>query len=437
MTPAAVPEELRRRLDAAPMSRAQMRAVGLTVVLSALDGFDVLSVTFAAPAISRGWGIGKVELGVVLSSGLAGMALGSFLLAPLADLIGRKRLVLISLALMAAGSLLSASAGGVVALALWRVVTGLGIGACVAVINPLAAEFANARWRSFAVATMAMGYPAGGLVGALLAAALLRWSGWPAVFVAGGLAATVLIVVTAALLPESPAFLLGRGGVGLARLNTLLVRFGHAPVVALCAPAPRRRGYAGVFTTGTRATTARLGLVNTLCAAVIYYVLSWLPQLVGDAGFSPAQGSLVSATLSLVGIVGGLTLGALARRHAPERLTALAFAGLAIALALFGLVPARLPALVAGAGVLGFLIFGGSAGFYAVLARGFDDASRASGSGFVIGLGRVSSALAPLAAGWLFANGFGRGSVSAAFGVAALVAAGVLATHRSRPPEAA
>src|SRR5580658_7181607 len=127
------------------MSGVQKVAVALTCALSALDGYDVLSMTFAAPAITLAWGVGKAALGVVLSSGLVGMALGSFLLAPLADFIGRKRMILISLILMGLGALLSGFATSLPQLAAWRVVTGLGIGACIAVINPISAEFANGR----------------------------------------------------------------------------------------------------------------------------------------------------------------------------------------------------------------------------------------------------------------------------------------------------
>ena len=150
MTSRVASDTLRGLFERAPMSRTQVGAVAITVILSALDGFDVLSVTFVAPAISRDWGIGKAALGVVLSSGLGGMALGSFLIAPLADTLGRRRLILVSLSLMAVGMALSATSSSLVQLAAWRVVTGLGIGACVAVINPIAAEFANARRRSLA-----------------------------------------------------------------------------------------------------------------------------------------------------------------------------------------------------------------------------------------------------------------------------------------------
>ncbi|WP_174273334.1 MFS transporter, partial [Sphingomonas bacterium] len=224
---AAAASDLRARFDAAPMARAQIAAVAVTIALSALDGYDVLSVTFAAPAIAIDWGIGKAALGVLLSAGLAGMALGSLGLAPFADMVGRRRMVLASLVLMAAGMLLSAFAHSLPQLVAWRVLTGLGIGAMVAVINPLAAEFANARRRSLALALMAMGYPLGGLVGGLAAALFLRLYGWPAVFLAGAVAAGLLLLVVLRFLPEPLAFLLARPRQdGLARVNALLARCG-------------------------------------------------------------------------------------------------------------------------------------------------------------------------------------------------------------------
>ena len=285
---------------------------------------------------------------------------------------------------------------------------------------------------------MAVGYPAGGLVGGLLAALLLRLASWHAVFVAGGVAAIVMLAAVAAFLPESPGFLIASGGPRrLAQLNSLLVRFGH-PALATPPPVPATsRGYAGVFSTSRLGSTLRLTIVNMLAAAVIYYVLSWLPQLVSNAGLAPAWGSLASATLSFFGIFGGLTLGALARRRGPQRITTLAIAGVALALVIFGVIPASLPALIAAAAVLGFLIFGASAGFYATLALAFDDASRAAGSGFVIGMGRISSAAAPLAAGWLFAAGLDRAAVSTAFAGCALVASIVLALHCNLEAQAA
>ena len=414
--------------DAAPMSRTQIFAVALTVLLSALDGFDVLSVTFAAPAISRDWGIGKAELGVILSSGLAGMALGSFFLAPFADRFGRKPLTLICLVLMSVGMLLSSISETTLQLAATRVVTGIGIGACVAIINPLAAEFANLRRRPLAVALMALGYPAGGLIGGLLAGVLLKTYGWPAVFFAGFVGTAALIPIIAWFLPESLAHLLtGRRPDSLNRANQLLRRCGLAPLDALPPKAPLAgQGFAVVFARGRRWATARLAAINLLYAMATFYFLSWLPQLIADAGHSPSAASYVAALASVAGIVGGVLLGLVAPRLGLIRLTAAMMVGLGLGITALGSAPGTIGLLTVTATFCGYCLYSGVAGFYAALASAFPPEARASGIGFVIGVGRVSSAIGPLVAGVLFAEGLGRGTVSAMFGALAILAAVVL-----------
>ena len=415
------------------MSRVQKAAVATTVLLSALDGYDVLSVTFAAPAITREWIIGKAELGIVLSAGLAGMAAGSFLLAPLADVFGRRLLILGSLLVLAFGSLGTSLAGSIDEISIWRVVTGLGIGTCIAVINPTAAEFSNARSRPLAIALMALGYPVGGLLGGLLAALIMPVFGWRALFKVGFAAALVLLVITLMLLPESPSYLASRRGPhNLTRLNHLLQRCKLPAVTAPLTASGQGRGYAGVFARDQIAITLRLAAINTLVASVSYYVLSWLPQLVSDAGFSASTGSLISAVLSLAGIGGGLLVAFLAKRIGQARSTGFAITGLGLTIAVLGVATSSLTSLLVAAALCGGCLFGSAAGFYGVLAAGYRDEDRAAGSGFVIGTGRISSALAPLLAGYCFALGFDRGAVSAAFGLAALAAASLLFLHSRR-----
>lgn len=422
-------DDLRRHLDGSPMSRAQVIAVAMTFVLSALDGYDVLSVTFAAPALTAEWGIGKGALGIVLSAGLAGMALGAFLLAPLADVVGRKKMVLASLALMASGMALSAGAHSLEALAAWRVVTGLGIGCCVAVINPIAAEFANARRRPLTVSIMAIGYPVGGVAGGLVAAWLLERHGWPSIFHAGALAALVLMPIVAWLLPESLSWLLSqRRADTLARVNVVLARFGHSPLARLPDPthATARRGYRSLFSESLRGVSLWMAGVNALFVLTVYYVLSWLPQMIAEAGHSAASASRASAVLSLAGVFGGLAIGAVAQGQGLRGPTSVAVVGLGIAMIGFGLAPASLPWLMFASALCGFFLFGASAGLYATVATSFPDEARATGTGFVSGSGRVTSALAPTLAGLLFVIGFDRAQVSAAFGACSLAAGAVL-----------
>jgi MFS transporter, AAHS family, 4-hydroxybenzoate transporter len=158
---------------ALPMSAYQKVAIGVIVLLCMLDGLDVMAITFAAPAIKALWHIDQSQVGRVLASGLFGMAAGSLLLAPIADLIGRRQTIFLSLAIMIAGTLWTAATQTINELLVSRVFTGLGIGAMVSVIGPMTAEYANTRSRDFCQTVFAIGFPMGGLLGGILAGTLL------------------------------------------------------------------------------------------------------------------------------------------------------------------------------------------------------------------------------------------------------------------------
>ena len=160
-------------IDDGAMRSAQWLAVLVTVGLNALDGFDVLSISFASPGIARDWSIDKATLGWVLSMELFGMAAGSLLLGGVADKVGRRPTILGCLVAMAVGMFCAAHARGVTDLLPCRLLTGLGIGGTLAAINAAAAELSSRRWRSFAMALMVIGYPLGGVIGGLFVPRLL------------------------------------------------------------------------------------------------------------------------------------------------------------------------------------------------------------------------------------------------------------------------
>src|SRR5882757_9971908 len=168
----------RETLASSKMSALQIAAVAVTIGLNALDGFDVLAISFASPGIAREWGIDRAALGFVLSMELIGMGLGSILLGGVADRVGRRRTLLGCLVVMTTGMLMATRAKGVYDLSVWRVFTGLGIGGMLAAINAVAAEFSNARRRGLNVSLMAVGYPVGAVIGGSISALLLKQGDW-------------------------------------------------------------------------------------------------------------------------------------------------------------------------------------------------------------------------------------------------------------------
>jgi len=289
-----------------PMSAIQIAVVAITIGLNALDGFDVLSISFASPGIARAWGIDRKVLGFVLSMELLGMGLGSIFLGGVADKIGRRRTLLGCLVVMTVGMIMASRAKGVYDLSVWRVFTGLGIGGMLASINAVAAEFSNARRRSLSVSLMAIGYPIGAVIGGSIAAQLLKQGDWRVVFEFGAAATAAFIPLVFWLVPESVSWLCRRQPAGaLAGVNRALSRMGIAPVAQLPSIAGEalKRSVTDIFSPQFARVTVLVTMAYFLHITTFYFILKWVPKIVVDMGFTPssAAGVLVWAN------VGGAT----------------------------------------------------------------------------------------------------------------------------------
>ncbi|MBW8770976.1 MAG: MFS transporter, partial [Gemmatimonadetes bacterium] len=183
------------------MGTAQLVAVAICVLLTALDGFDVLSISFASPGIAAEWHINRAVLGGVLSMELIGMSAGSVFVGSLADRIGRRPVTLLCLVIMAIGMWLATTATDVTTLSAYRLFTGLGIGGMLASSNAIVAEFANSKRRNLAVSLMACGYPLGAIVGGSIASRLLVGGTWRSVFGFGAIVSAAFIPIVWFLVP--------------------------------------------------------------------------------------------------------------------------------------------------------------------------------------------------------------------------------------------
>src|SRR3546814_10243732 len=175
------------------MHRLQIMVVAICIALNALDGFDVLAISFAAPGIADEWGVDKATLGIVLSMELLGMAAGSVLIGNLADRIGRRPTILSCLVVMALGMYAATHAGGVTSLSIVRFLTGVGIGGMLSSTSAMVAEFSNDKRRGLNVALNIAGYSTGAILGGLLASRLLAETGeWRLVFMLGRIASAAM-----------------------------------------------------------------------------------------------------------------------------------------------------------------------------------------------------------------------------------------------------
>ena len=419
----------RETLAKSPMSRLQVAAVAITVGLNALDGFDVLSISFASPGIAREWGIDRAALGFVLMMELLGMGLGSILLGGVADRIGRRRMLLGCLAVMTLGMFMAAKATGVYELCVWRVFTGLGIGGMLAATNAVAAEFSSSRRRGLSVSLMAIGYPIGAVIGGTFAALLLEQGDWRVAFQFGAAATALFIPIVFLLVPESIAWLCQRQPPGaLAGINRSLARMGHAAVTELppVSAEARARSVTDIFSAHMLRATVLTTTAYFLHITTFYFILKWVPKIVVDMGFTPSAAAGVLVWANAGGATGGAVLGLLSLRFGLKHLTMLVLVMSTIMVAVFGRGQATLAQLSLICAITGFFTNAGVVGLYGIMAQVYPTHVRATGTGFTIGIGRAGSMLAPIIAGFLFRAGYGLEFVAVSMGVGSLVAAAAL-----------
>lgn len=411
-----------RIIRSEPMSGWQWFAVLVTVGLNALDGFDVLSVSFAAPGIAEDWGLDKAELGWVLSMELLGMAVGSILLGGLADKFGRRPTMLACLVSMMIGMWGAAHAPDVWVLLGWRLLTGLGIGGMLSAVNAATYEVVNDRWRPVAMSLMIIGYPLGGVIGGVVVKQILVHGHWRDIFVFGSMATACFIPLVWLFVPETIAFMERRRGPGaLEKINRVLVRFGHGALDALGeVETAVKHSVMDILRPGLVSTTILITLTYFGQIMAFYYMLKWVPKIIVDTGYDASAAAGVLTLANLGGALGGLAFGFVAMKANLKLLTMVCNAGSFAMTALFGVGFTSLTAMGLAAGASVFFAVAAITGIYMLFAQVFPTHVRATGTGFALGVGRGGSVLAPVLAGYMFQAGFSLLAVSVTIGAASL-----------------
>src|SRR6202008_3487777 len=170
-------------IDRQPVGGFQIKLLLTCAAVLFLDGFDTTSIGFVAPALAKEWGLTKGALGPAFSAGLFGLMIGALVFGPLADRVGRKKIIIFSTAAFGIGALLTAFVNDVTTLLVIRFLTGLGLGGAMPNTVAMTSEFNPHRRRATMVMIMFCGFSLGAALGGLLAAALIPQFGWRSVFV--------------------------------------------------------------------------------------------------------------------------------------------------------------------------------------------------------------------------------------------------------------
>jgi benzoate transport len=430
-----------------PMSRLQIRAVAVAIALMLIDGLDVAVAAYAAPALSKSWGLDPVTLGYLLSSGLVGMAAGSLILTPFSDKIGRRRMMLVALVLVSAGMVLSVFAADVAQLMVFRVLAGLGIGGMIANLNVYVSEYSSDKRRGSIFGLYTAGFAIGATLGGLIAGPLIPQFGWRSVFVIGAAASVVMLAVTWRFLPESLDYLITkRPQSALSRLNSILVQMNRAALDELPQMPQDRQSQMGVkslLSGRMAAQTLLLWLGYGLMIAAYYFASTWTPKLIATSSGDDSLGVTMGLVVNLGGIMGCFIFSILAVFLRSRHLLLGSLAASALIYVIFGLAFSQtFLAIIVGA-LLGVVTSANVAGFYATTPSLFPAALRGTGVGWMVGIGRLVSIISPILVGYLLAGGWRAENIFMLFGLPliisalAMVAVWSLSTLKTSEPDLA
>lgn len=421
---------LRTQINERPMSGLQILVVALCFILNMLDGMDVVLMSYAAPVLAEDWSIPAAALGAVFSAALVGMTFGCLAIAPYADIIGRRRMIMIAIFIIATGMVLSGISQTIAQLAAARVYTGLGVGAILASMAAMTAEFSSEKQRNFCVALLQAGYPIGAVLTGFASAWIMPEHGWRAMFIGAGIITGIMFPVIYLWMPESLEFLAKKQPKGaLEAMNKTLVKINASTLDRLpsnSGVSQAKTSVKALFEPSRAFSTAMLWTGVSLGFFTLYFVISWIPKIAVDAGLPLDKGIYAGTAYNLGSFAGSIFLGWISTRFGLQRVIFTFFMIAAVMLIVFGSVSMSVAMILLSAFIIGITLNGGFNGFWPTAARLYPTEIRATGVGWAVGAGRAGAVLGPLVGGYLLQSGAGLAVTFVVFAVP-LVLAGIAA----------
>jgi AAHS family 4-hydroxybenzoate transporter-like MFS transporter len=409
------------------IGKAQVMIVILCACIALLDGWDLQVIGLAAPSIARLLHIPPADMGAVFSAALAGLTLGSFGLGPVADRIGRKRVLVVSTLCFGIFTLLTPLASSYSALLTFRFLTGLGLGGAVPSFVALASEYTPSRHRASVVALLWVGFPLGGALGGLLGSWLIPNVGWQWLFWIGGTLPLVLTVLLLITLPESLGFLVYSKAPS-AKIAALLKRYLGAEVPAGASFITGEERLPGghvskLFSDKRGFGTTLLWISSFIAFLELVTNSAWTPTLLSHVGVPIPTSALALATFNFGSVIGSCFSGFLLTRYGAKVIMPISFIGTLVSYGLIGYAAPNVGAIVGLEGLVGIFLGCGSTGLIALAAVFYPMPIRSTGVGWSVGMGRVGSFVGPLVVSALLAIGWAVGPIFAAIAAPALLAA--------------
>lgn len=363
--------------------RNAVMTILICFLIAFIEGIDLQSAGVAAAGVSLHFALDKSSLGLFFSAAILGLLPGGLVGGRLGDRIGRKKVLIISVALFGLFSIFTALVTSYSGLLFARFMTGMGLGAALPNLVALASEAVSEKARGRAISLMYCGMPIGGIAVSLLASTALA-ADWKVIFYVGGVLPLLVIPLMMAFLPESRAFLATQQSTNTAnqsKFSDLFNQYFRMPTLLL---------WVGYFFT----------------MMVVYMLLNWLPSLLMDLGFQKKDATMVQMFFSVGAFIGTIVLGVLVDRWKMKNVILLMYSGIILGLVALNSFSTVNAMYFAGA-LVGCFTIGGQMVLYALGSQVYPTQMRGTGVGTAMTVGRFGAMAGPAVAGQFLAMGNG------------------------------
>jgi len=406
-------KDINEFIDNGSITSQQILVVSLCFIFNMLDGFDITAMAVVASPVSVDLALTPDLLGWIFSFALAGMMVGAMALAPIADIIGRRALIILSLMIVGVSVIMTSKVESLTLFMLLRFISGMGAGALLASQASLAAEYSPDKYRALSVAIVTAGYPTGAMMTSVVAGYILPEYGWRMMFLFGGVVTVGMVIVAWMMIPESLKYLIEKKpNNALEKINKILLKL-NAPSISELPPSNNDRvtvSMIGNMRMLLSPKFRRLSLMlwtSFFCAfGTLYFLMSWIPKLMENAGYDMAVGRDAFLLFNLGGVIGIYLLGVLSVKWKLTNLILNLSLVSAVSMIIFALVPNQLNILFILILLIGILQQSAFTGLYGVAAKAYPTEIRSTGVGWAIGLGRSGAVVGPAVAGYLILAGY-------------------------------
>ena len=364
------------------VAHSAAKIVALCWLVALCEGMDLQAAGVVAAKLAPAFHLGPGPLGWFFSASTAGLLIGAIIGGRLADHFGRKRILIVSVAVFGLMTLATAMSSTFPILLATRFVTGLGLGGALPNMIALVAEGADPRQKNLAVSIMYSGMPLGGALVSLVTLVSAFGTTWTSVFYIAGISPLMVVPLLILFLPESRQF-----------LETRETSLSPSNFVS------------ALFHEGRLAPTIFLWASFFCTLLVLYLLLNWLPTLLISRGLTKPEAAKVQLVFNLVGAFAAMGAGWVidTRFRLPGIIAT--FLALGSGLVLLISVPTSQGSALLIGGLLGAAALASQSILYAVAPDCYPTAVRGQGVGTAVSAGRFGSIAGPIVAAQLLVGG--------------------------------